>query len=117
MAATFLPIDTETGWADLVVRSAVEPVLLFKHDPYCIVSIYAHRQMSRLDREVPVLDVAAEDALSQQVAADTGVRHESPQVVVLRNGKAAWSASHHRITRDSVEAALADAEHSGPAGT
>jgi bacillithiol system protein YtxJ len=37
--------------------------------------------------------------------ARTGVVHESPQVVVLSNGQAVWSASHYAIKAESVEAA------------
>ena len=46
-----------------------------------------------------------------EVQALTGVRHESPQVLLLREGRAAWHASHRGITGERVRAALA--EHAG----
>jgi hypothetical protein len=42
------------------------------------------------------------------------VRHESPQVIVLRAGRAAWSASHFRITADAVRGALDAARRADP---
>lgn len=49
-------------------------------------------------------------SLSREVETRTGVRHESPQTIILRHGKAVWSASHYDITADGVERALS--EHS-----
>jgi bacillithiol system protein YtxJ len=48
------------------------------------------------------VDVRAERPLSQQIAARTGVRHESPQVIILRHGAAVWSASHDEITAGAI---------------
>ncbi len=44
---------------------------------------------------------------SDAVTERTGVRHESPQVIVLRDGKAVWSASQFRIKADDVAHAIA----------
>lgn len=106
MAATFVPISTPDEWTQLRERSSSGPILLFKHDPYCIVSVVAHRQVAALDHEIPLLDVAADADLSLAVAAETGVQHESPQVILLRDGAAVWSASHGRITTDALTRAL-----------
>ena len=105
--ARFVPISTETELESWRARSAEEPVLLFKHDPGCSISEAAYRELARLDGEFPLIDVARARSLSLAVAAETGVRHESPQVIVLRDGAVAWSASHSRITADAVRDALA----------
>jgi bacillithiol system protein YtxJ len=44
--------------------------------------------------------------LSRRVAEQTGLQHESPQVIVLRNGGVVWSASHFDITKEAVEQAM-----------
>jgi bacillithiol system protein YtxJ len=44
--------------------------------------------------------------LSRRVAEQTGIRHESPQAIILRNGQAVWSASHFDITAEAVEQAV-----------
>ena len=49
-----------------------------------------------------LVDVRAERPLSQDIAARTGVRHESPQVIILRRGAVVWSASHEDITAGAI---------------
>jgi bacillithiol system protein YtxJ len=44
--------------------------------------------------------------LSRLVAEETGIRHESPQIILFRNGKAVWSASHGAVTLDAMRTAL-----------
>ena len=44
--------------------------------------------------------------IADAIEAQTGVAHESPQALVLRNGRVAWHASHWQVTADSVAAAL-----------
>jgi len=44
--------------------------------------------------------------LSALIAEETGIRHETPQVILFRNGEAAWSASHGAVTLTAMKAAL-----------
>jgi len=44
--------------------------------------------------------------LSGLVARETGIRHESPQVLLFSSGKVFWSASHGDLGRERLEAAL-----------
>jgi bacillithiol system protein YtxJ len=66
--------------------------------------------MSRLAEEdaakTALVDVTSGQALSHAIEERTGVRHESPQVIVLRHGKATWHASHFAITARAVADAL-----------
>jgi bacillithiol system protein YtxJ len=48
------------------------------------------------------VDVRAQRPLSQQIAARSGVQHESPQIIVLRRGVPIWNASHYNITTDAL---------------
>ena len=108
METTFVPVSGPEEWERLRERSRTEAVLVFKHDPPCSISVVAYRQLARLGREIPTIDVARAKKLSRTVAEETGVRHESPQVIVLRNGEAAWSASHFAISADAVAEVLAE---------
>jgi bacillithiol system protein YtxJ len=45
-----------------------------------------------------LVDVLAKRPLSQQIAARSGVEHQSPQVIIFRRGTPIWSASHQDIT-------------------
>lgn len=104
--APFQPLEDTSAWEELLRRSEQLAVVLFKHDPYCSISAAAHDQMARLHTDVALVDVAHQSALAQRIAHDTGVRHESPQVIVLRDQKPAWSASHWKITADAVQQVL-----------
>ena len=105
----FTPVAAVAELDSLFAQSRDEPVILFKHDPYCPISAAAYRQMSRLPGDIPLIDVARAKDVAREVAERTGVRHESPQVLVLRDGQAAWSASHYEITADAVTEAVAQA--------
>jgi bacillithiol system protein YtxJ len=81
--------------------------VVFKHSTACPVSWAAHAQVSKFMREHPetavyLVPVIKERSLSQKIAAATGVRHESPQVIVLRRGEVVASVSHGDITADSL---------------
>lgn len=102
----FEPLEDEAAWEHLVQRSERSAVVLFKHDPYCGISAAAHDEMARLPTEVAIVDVAHQGPLAQRIARETGVRHESPQVIVLRAHKPVWSASHWKITTNAVQEAL-----------
>lgn len=86
------------------------PVVIFKHDPFCAISTRAYSQMARVVATIELIDVAGDRETSLAVAAHTGVKHESRQVIVLRNGVAVWHASHSAITANVVQRALERAE-------
>jgi len=79
------------------------PLLLFKHSRTCPISHTAHAQLEAFRRAHPdaavrVVVVQEERPLSQAIAAATGVRHESPQALLLHRGAVRWHASHGGIT-------------------
>ena len=87
-------------------------VVLFKHSPACPVSWAAHSQVNRFrlkhpDIPVHILHVITERHTSMKIAEMTGVRHESPQIIVFRSGVLAGSASHGHITEARLTAMLA----------
>ena len=102
----FTPITDLQTLETLFTRSHEGPVLIFKHSSTCPISSAAYSEMSRLKEEVPLIVVQRSRDLSNKVEERTGVRHESPQAIILRNGQAVWSASHFSITADSVERAF-----------
>lgn len=48
----------------------------------------------------------AQRPISRWIADHTGVRHESPQALLFRDGQVVWNASHHRISERSLERAV-----------
>lgn len=90
-----------------------QPMAIFvKHSVRCPISHWAMLEMGRFEQDHPdhhvhVVDVLASRPLSHYLALKTSVRHESPQVLVLRNGELAWSGSHEAITARAVARLLA----------
>ncbi len=107
--AVFKPVSTSKDIDSVVAASAVAPVLLFLHDPYCPISSHAYEQVERLDATAHTIDVDAHSALGREVATRTGIRHQSPQAIVFVDGQPAWHASHGGITVAALENALAAA--------
>lgn len=81
--------------------------VIYKHSPLCSLSQMAADEV-RVYRALPealpitVLDVFADRALSNAIEQVTDIRHESPQVLLIRNGTVVWHASHRRVTAASI---------------
>jgi bacillithiol system protein YtxJ len=106
----FTPVNDAGALDELVARSHDTPVVLFKHSTTCPISARAHHQMEKLPADVAaqisLVVVQRAGELSRRVAEQTGIRHESPQAIILRNGQAVWSASHFDITAEAVTQAV-----------
>lgn len=99
-------------WAEVLQESWQTPVAVFKHSTRCSISSMAK---SRLEREwqgnepnfpVYYLDLIAHRDVSNAIAADLGVEHQSPQLIVLKDGKPVYYGSHNMIQARQAEAAL-----------
>ena len=106
METHFTPVNDTNALERLLARSHEEPVILFKHSTTCPISASAYKQMSQVKGAVSLVVVQRARDVSNEVESRTGVRHESPQAIVLRNGEAVWTASHFDITSEAVEKAL-----------
>ena len=105
--------------AQELARAFEEPwALVFKHSTRCPVSTAAHREVVEFRRRHPsaavyVVHVVEQRDLSKAVAERTGVRHESPQAIVLEDGSVTWSDSHEGVTADALEASLPEPVRGG----
>ena len=106
MEANFSPVSDAAALEELFARSHTEPVLLFKHSSACPISARAYRQMEGVKTPVSIVVVQKSRDVSREVEQRTGVRHETPQALVIRNGRVVWNASHFDITSDVVEQAV-----------
>ena len=80
---------------------------IYKHSTRCSVSLFA---MKRLLTVVPAegeqwvyIDVVAQRSLSLALAEELNVCHESPQLIMLVDGKVMAHGSHHRVSETTVE--------------
>ena len=84
--------------------------VVFKHSTRCGFSSSALlevRQFAARHPAIPILllDVIADRALARSVAIRLGVRHESPQAIVLERGHVLWHASHSQVSLTALEEA------------
>jgi len=97
------PIREIGSQTDLDSLLSQGTVILFKHSTACPTSWAAHLQVMKFtdahpDFPVNMVPVIQERATSNQIAERTGVRHESPQIILLRDGKVITAISHGSIT-------------------
>ena len=109
MGNRFARITDASSFQTLIERSNNVPVVIFKHSLTCPISASAYDQMAEFDGEVALIEVQRARELSNAIEEKLQVTHESPQVIVLRNGEVAWNASHFKITTDAVMEAVRNA--------
>jgi len=97
----------------LLARTTDRPLFLYKHSLACGTSAYAldelteHLHAGPAGADYAMVAVQTHRDVSNEIARRLGVRHETPQVILVRDGHAVWSASHFRVTADAVQRALA----------
>jgi bacillithiol system protein YtxJ len=88
------------------------PVLLFKHSTRCGTSSFAWRQVQEFAQADPAVEihrilVVENRDVAQAMTETSGIKHESPQAMLLRGGKVVWHTSHGKITKYNLDDALA----------
>ncbi len=94
---------------EIEITSQNELVAIFKHSTRCPVSRMAYSMFQKdFNREwddkvaVYVLDLLRYRTISEEVAARFQVWHESPQLLLIKEGKTIYHASHHAITAAQI---------------
>jgi bacillithiol system protein YtxJ len=102
--AYLAPLSRAEQLDELDALSHSRPVLIFKHSTRCSISSTALGRMRAAGQEgvgaetaAYLLDLLAHRDISNAIAERYGVEHESPQVIVIRNGTAVFHASHLSI--------------------
>jgi bacillithiol system protein YtxJ len=94
-----------------IAESRERPVLLFKHSRHCGIScealdeLHAHIERAAGQATYKMITVQTHRPLSDAAATRLGVRHETPQALLLRDGKVVWNASHFSITAGALDRA------------
>jgi bacillithiol system protein YtxJ len=98
-------LTSEEQIDQVILESAAKPVLLFKHSTSCSISSMSLDRLLRnwkaedSDKITPYyLDLLAYRSLSNLVAERFGIPHESPQVLLIQNGKVTYHESHYGIS-------------------
>jgi bacillithiol system protein YtxJ len=102
----FIEIASLASLNDFVAGLNGAPGVLFKHSNSCGVSSRAYGEMSRLPHPVGLVVVQHARAVSDEIEKRWQVSHETPQVLIVRDGTVLWDASHFQIKAADVETAL-----------
>jgi monothiol bacilliredoxin len=95
-----------------LAASGHRPLLLFKHSFTCGVSaealdeLVAHLNERPTNAAYAMVTVQTHREVSNAVASQLGVRHETPQALLIRDGRVVWSASHFRVTATAMGEAI-----------
>lgn len=96
-------------WNEALRRTGTKPLVLLKHSTRCPISAEAHDQFFKHVMQEPnsavdyaMVLVVESRPVSNAIAETLGVKHESPQVLLIRDSKAVWHTSHWRITTDAL---------------
>ncbi len=98
--------------AELIAISYEKPVLIFKHSIRCGTSAMIKHQLeanwnfSTEELDVYYLDLINYRTVSNKIAEVFGVLHQSPQIIVIKNGEATFNTSHLMINTNAIKKAI-----------
>ncbi|HYJ89788.1 MAG TPA: bacillithiol system redox-active protein YtxJ [Pyrinomonadaceae bacterium] len=95
-------IDTLGKLEAAIEESRFRPVLLFKHSTSCGISSGVFRDVSLADADINLIIVQTDRHISNEVERRMGIKHESPQAIIVKDGEAVYHASHYDITVEDI---------------
>jgi len=105
----WIPLNDIKDLDQIDALSQEKPVVVLKHSTRCNISATA---LSRLERNYAdssggamawyYLDLLKHRDISNAIEERYEVPHESPQVLVIRNGKCVYQVSHFDIRYDEI---------------
>lgn len=107
--ANWKTLDNPEQVDQLIADSYQKPVMIFKHSTTCGISADAKHRLEAGWNFPPeqldfyYLDLLNHRSVSNLVAEKLGVRHESPQLIYIKDGQAVADASHHAVSSELVE--------------
>ena len=111
-----IELHQERDLEKLLERSHKDPVVIFKHSTQCSRSAEAFEEFQSFMAENPktpcVTVLVIEDrGMSEELEERFGIRHESPQAIVIANGIPIWYANHLAVTARALEEVIEKQGH------
>lgn len=112
MIQTWKELESINQLDELDKASATKTAVIFKHSTTCGISLHAKDKLeSKWDLDEKQLDFYYLDLLnfrsiSNEIASRYNVIHQSPQILVIRNGKSVYDISHNGIDLQTLKAKL-----------
>lgn len=102
----WITLKNEEELVVVTEKSFHTPQLIFKHSTRCSISSVAKRRLDNEDAPVGIdfyyLDLLSFRSLSNKIAEQFSVYHESPQVLLIKNGECVYDESHMAIQMDDI---------------
>jgi bacillithiol system protein YtxJ len=101
-------INSNDDLQALIKESYSRPIVIFKHSTRCSISSMAMNRVESSwtdiagDYPISYLDLIKFRSVSNQIAEDLKVEHQSPQVIVVHKGEAIYNASHNSINSKDI---------------
>jgi bacillithiol system protein YtxJ len=100
------PINSIDQLEQIKTASFITPQVIFKHSTTCSISRMALDRFERAATPEKVdfhyLDLLNNRAISNEIASFFQVHHESPQVILIKNGECIYDESHYGIMMDEL---------------
>ncbi|OWA35000.1 hypothetical protein B9G55_14795 [Saccharibacillus sp. O16] len=109
MKPNYMELTSLEQWETLLEQSKQSTVLLLKHSTACPISGAAFKEFNVYTRKpkrplvCALVKVIECRPVSNAIEAQLGIKHESPQVLLVQGGKTLWHASHWEITYERME--------------
>ena len=111
--ATVKELTTIEEWEACLSASQTRPLFILKHSTRCPISAGTHDAVVRFiakagatGPEFCMVKVVESRPISNAIADALGVEHKSPQLILLKDGQAVWSASHYGINAENIAEAI-----------
>lgn len=93
---------------EIIILSEEKPVVIFKHSTTCSISrmvfkTFENEYNLNNNQEIYYLDLLNHRDVSNEIANKFAVIHQSPQIIVIKNGVAIYNASHENIHAEEIE--------------
>lgn len=99
-------LNDETGLQAIKERSSQRPQVIYKHSTRCFISSIVRSQLEKSvtppGMDFHFLDLITYRSLSNKIADDFGVSHQSPQVLLIKNGECVYDESHDNISMEEL---------------
>ena len=103
----WIPLRSTEELEQVILLSQEKPQVIFKHSTRCSISSVAKGRLEKATapEETPFyyLDLISYRSLSNSIADRFAVEHESPQILVIKNGKCVYNESHMGINMDEIK--------------
>ena len=107
----WIDLNSMQQLADIKELSKTRPQVIFKHSTRCSISSMAKSRLERNEQpesgDFYFLDLLKHRSISNQVAEDFAVAHESPQILLIKNTECVYEESHSGIQMDEIAEQMA----------